>query len=655
MVRALARNGELGEDAPQTFEHNMNVLRAHIVAVMGPQSGTSFMVRDELTVGRDPANHVRLDDFAVSRKHCVFVSSDGRFLVRDMGSHNGTFVNGVAVEERELKHEDRIAIGGSVFQFAVQDSNRVPDTASIAFADLPLRSGSAETSVVVGVSGEGENFKLAPERLSRDFGVLLMIATRLRGVKSAESLLWQLVGVLMEVIPTERVAILLGETAATLEPGFAWDKIAGPGKPIQVSRTIVQRVMSGRRAILINDAPRVVNSTSVEALDVHSLLCVPLCTPEKQLGVIYMDCRKPGVCFDAGHLHLMSAIAGIAALALENTRFIEMLALENEQLKAEVRVQFDMIGDGSGMQELYRFISKVAPTDSNVLIQGESGTGKELVARAIHRTSSRADKTFVAINCAAITETLLESELFGHEKGAFTGASAQKRGYLEVADGGTVFLDEIGELALPLQAKLLRVLQERELVRVGGTKPIKVDIRVLAATNRTLSEAVKEGKFREDLFYRLNVLSCQIPPLRKRREDIPLLAQHFVEKYGAKCARKIRGLTKEAVESLQRYDWPGNVRELENAIERAVVLGSTPEILRDDLPESVLEVQSAAESTGTGYHDEVARRKKELILEALEKSDGNFTEAAKLLGVHPNYLHRLVRVLDLRETVKAKR
>jgi transcriptional regulator with GAF, ATPase, and Fis domain len=398
-----------------------------------------------------------------------------------------------------------------------------------------------------------------------------------------------------------------------------------------------------------------VNSTSVEALEVESLLCVPLCTPEKLLGVIYMDCRKAGVCFDQGHLHLMSAIAGIAALALENARFIEMLELENEQLKAEISLQFDMIGDSTAMQELYRFISKVAATDSNVLIEGESGTGKELVARAIHRHSTRAEKTFVAINCAAITETLLESELFGHEKGAFTGATAQKRGFLEAADGGTVFLDEIGELALPLQAKLLRVLQERELVRVGGTKPIKVDIRVLAATNRTLSEAAKEGKFREDLFYRLNVLSCQIPPLRKRREDIPLLAQHFVEKYSAKCSRKVRGISKEATASLQRYDWPGNVRELENTIERAVVLGSTPEILRDDLPESVLEVESAGEASAGGYHEEVARRKRELILEALEKSDGNFTEAAKLLGVHPNYLHRLVRVLDLRDTVKAKR
>jgi transcriptional regulator with GAF, ATPase, and Fis domain len=571
-----------------------------------------------------------------------------------MGSHNGTFVNGTAVDERELKHEDRISIGGSVFQFSIEECAHVPETATISFDDHPLRSTALETSVVVGVSGEGDAFKIAPERLSRDFGVLLMIATRLRGVRDSESLLWQLVGVLMDIMPAERVAILLGEGEKRLEPAFAWDKVAGPGKPVRVSRTIVERVMSGRRAVLINDAPRVVSSTSVEELEVHSVLCVPLVTPEKQLGVIYMDCRKAGVSFDAGNLHLMSAIAGIAALAMENARFIELLQRENEQLKAEVRLHFDMIGDGLAMQELYRFISKVAPTDSNVLIQGESGTGKELVARAIHRNSARADKTFVAINCAAITETLLESELFGHEKGAFTGASAQKRGLLEVAEGGTVFLDEIGELALPLQAKLLRVLQERELVRVGGTKPTKVNIRVLAATNRTLSETVKEGKFREDLYYRLNVLSCHIPPLRKRRDDISLLAMHFVEKYSAKCNRKVRGLSSEAIASLKSYDWPGNVRELENAIERAVVLGSTSEIVRDDLPESVLEVETANETAASGYHEEVTRRKKELILAAMERAEGSFTEAAKLLGVHPNYLHRLVRVLELRAEMKKR-
>jgi len=630
---------------------------AAIIGVLGPHEHTAFALDRELTVGRDSANQVCIDDFSVSRRHCMIVRDGERYLIRDMGSHNGTFVNGTAVEERTLQNGDRISIGASVFEFTVANSAKTPAPAPVSFDDLPLQNVTTDLSALAGMSDEAAvALSLPRQRLSRDFAVLLTVATKLRGIREVESLLWQLVGVLLEVIPAERVAILLGEDATSLESAFAWDKTTGPGQPVRVSRTAVNCAMSEQRALLINDAPRLVRSTSVEELKVRSVLCAPLSTPEKYLGAIYMDCRSVSTTFDAGHLHLISAIAGMAALAIENARVIEVLERENEQLKSEVRVQFDMIGEAPAMQEVYRFISKVAATDSNVLIQGESGTGKELVARAIHRHSARADRPFVAINCAAITETLLESELFGHEKGAFTGAVGQKKGYLEVADGGTVFLDEIGELALPLQAKLLRVLQERELMRVGGTKPIKVNIRVLAATNRALAETVKEGKFREDLFYRLNVLSCRIPPLRNRRDDIPILASHFAEKYSVKCNRNVRAIADDAMACMKRYDWPGNVRELENAIEHAVVLGSTSEILRDDLPESVLELSAGGEDGATGgYHDEVSRRKKELIIDALDRTDGSFTEAAKVLGVHPNYLHRLVRVLDLRSALKKAR
>ena len=227
------------------------------------------------------------------------------------------------------------------------------------------------------------------------------------------------------------------------------------------------------------------------------------------------------------------------------------------------------------MRSLYRQIGRVAPSDSTVLITGESGTGKELVARAIHSNSPRAERPFVAINCAAITETLLESELFGHERGAFTGAIAQKKGRLETADGGTVLLDEIGELSPALQAKLLRVLQEREFERVGGTRSIAVDFRLVAATNRDLEQAIAAGTFRRDLYYRLNVVSLAVPPLRERPEDIPLLANHFARRHAANMKRRVTGVSPEALACLMAYDWPGNVRELENAIERAVVLGST--------------------------------------------------------------------------------
>jgi len=304
------------------------------------------------------------------------------------------------------------------------------------------------------------------------------------------------------------------------------------------------------------------------------------------------------------------------------------------------------------MRDVYQFIARVAPRDITVLIFGESGTGKELVARAIHRTSSRANKPCVAINCAALAENLLESELFGHEKGAFTGAIAQKKGKLEIAEGGTVFLDEIGELAPLLQAKLLRVLQEREFERVGGTRTIKLDVRLITATNRDLEEEVKKGRFREDLFYRLNVVSLRMPALRDRREDIPLLASYFAAKFAQRSNRPVLGVSPHARTCLTNYDWPGNVRELENAIERAVVLGSSDTILPEDLPEAVLEKGESAGPTMTAFHDALRESKKQLILNAFEQAQGSYTEAAKFLGLHPNYLHRLIRNLNMKQELR---
>jgi len=340
------------------------------------------------------------------------------------------------------------------------------------------------------------------------------------------------------------------------------------------------------------------------------------------------------------------------ALALENARRVETLESENRRLRLEISPESSIVGDGPQMQKVFRFIAKVAPGNSTVLIRGESGTGKELVARAIHRNSPRTDGPFQAINCAALTETLLESELFGYEKGAFTGAAQQRKGRIEVASGGTLFLDEIGELAPTLQAKLLRVLQEHEFERVGGTKAIHVDIRLVAATNRDLEAAIKDGIFRRDLYYRLNVVSVELPPLRERRDDIPALAMWFAEKYGRGAGRRVNGISREARDCLLSYSWPGNVRELENAIERAVVLGSTDLITPDDLPEAVLEGGGAGELPGS-YHATIKHTKKRLIQDALDKAGGNFTEAARLLGVHPNYLHRLATNLQMRRASRA--
>ena len=312
-----------------------------------------------------------------------------------------------------------------------------------------------------------------------------------------------------------------------------------------------------------------------------------------------------------------------------------------------VKYESEILGESAKLRELLELIERVAPTSSTVLIQGESGTGKELVARALHRNSQRASRPLVAINCAAITESLLESELFGHEKGAFTGAIARKKGKLEIAEGGTLFLDEISELAPGMQAKLLRALQEREFDPVGGTRPVKMNVRVIAATNRNLAEEVQKGKFRSDLYYRLNVVSLTTPSLRDRLEDIPLLAQSFIAKVSEKYRVPRKTLSADALTPLMQYDWPGNVRELENAIERAVVLGTSNEIVAEDLPAAVREPASR-ETIDESFQGAVKENKKQLVLQAMEKANGYYVDAAKILGLHPNSLLRLIRTLGLR-------
>ena len=338
-------------------------------------------------------------------------------------------------------------------------------------------------------------------------------------------------------------------------------------------------------------------------------------------------------------------------MAIDKVQHAVQLRSDHQRLKEETYLKHQMVGESSRMRDLYRLIEKVAPTDSTVLIMGESGTGKELAAQAIHQNSPRSEKPFIPINCATLSEALLASELFGHEKGAFTGAIALKRGKFEVADGGTIFLDEVGELAFDIQAQLLRVLQEREIVRLGGTKPIKVDVRIVAATNRNLEQAVRDRSFREDLYYRLNVISFVIPPLRERREDILLLANYFATEF-SKAQRKPIRLSAEVRTYLTVYDWPGNVRELANVIQRAIVLGSTDLILPEDLPESILEISADAGTPIGKFYTDLKDLKKQLILKAIQQSGGNFTEAAALLGIRPNNLHRLIRQLDLRKFIE---
>ncbi|OGK94687.1 MAG: hypothetical protein A2W08_15860 [Candidatus Rokubacteria bacterium RBG_16_73_20] len=336
-------------------------------------------------------------------------------------------------------------------------------------------------------------------------------------------------------------------------------------------------------------------------------------------------------------------------LALCN-RALEKRSLEREVtfLRGELARTRDfeeIVGTHAAMQKLFRLTEQVARTTATVLITGESGTGKELIARAIHRQGPRRDRPFVAVNPAAVAESLIESELFGHEKGAFTGAYQRKLGKFELAQGGTLFLDEIGTLKAELQAKLLRVLQEREIERVGGTRPVKIDVRVIAATNVDVKQAVARGAFREDLYYRLNVVPIEVPPLRERIEDLPLLVEHFVRQYGQQFGKRVQGLSREALRALSLYRWPGNVRELQNVVERCVVLAEGPQIELNDLPLDVLIPDHrirVRKANRLPLKDATEAFEHQIVLRVLERVKGNTSEAARILGVHRNSLNRLL-------------
>jgi transcriptional regulator with GAF, ATPase, and Fis domain len=622
-------------------------VQAKLVAMNGPLRKSEFPVVGEVSMGRNAENTVRLEDPWVSSLHCTITEENGRCILHDLDSHAGTFVNGIPVKQRELKSGDEVAIGNSIFLFQAEQTARAPSS--------EVRMDGEEEPDAETVELHSQDLEnLAPEalaalprgeRMGRNLNALLRISKAIGSLRDEESLPWQLLGMIFDVIPAERGAILLlDEESREAWSQVAWDRVLGPDHPVHVSEAVVRRVAE-------EGAP-VWNCGTEKQKRRLAFLCVPMVSKERVVGVIYLESSGEAKEFTREDLELSGAIAGLGVIGIENARQFEQLNNENQRLRAEVSLTHDMVGRSARMRDVYQLVERVAASDSTVLICGESGTGKELAARAIHKNSGRKDQTFVGLNCAALTETLLESELFGHEKGAFTSAVSQKKGFLEVAEGGTIFLDEIGELSPILQAKLLRVLQEREFVRVGGTKPIKIDVRFLAATNKDLQKEVREEKFRADLYHRLNVISLTLPALRERPEDIRELAEYFVARYAKKCNRNVMGISSEALACLRQYDWPGNIRELENAMERAVVIGTSVTILPEDLPDSLQESASDEEAEPAKYHEAIRKLKKQMILNALEQGEGNITEAAKLLGVHANYLHRLMRNLELRPKKK---
>jgi Nif-specific regulatory protein len=371
----------------------------------------------------------------------------------------------------------------------------------------------------------------------------------------------------------------------------------------------------------------------------YSFICVPIKKDNRIIGAISADRPFEGKDSLEKGEKLLSVVAAMIANHVINIETIrvekEQLKTENIRLKSELENKYsftNIIGNSNKMREVLQMISQVSSSSATVLIRGESGTGKELIANSVHYNSERNKKPFIKINCAAIPDNLIESELFGHEKGAFTGASRLKKGKFELADHGTIFLDEIGNMALSAQVKLLRVLQEKEFERVGGDRPIKANIRIVAATNSNLEEMVQQGKFRDDLYFRLNVFPIYIPSLRMRKTDIILLADHFLEKYRKEHGKDIKRITTPAIDMMMEYHWPGNVRELENCIERAVILCNEGAIHSYHLP-ATLQTGTKSKSLPLSLEDAVAHLEKEILMDSLKNTKGNINKAAKLIGI----------------------
>ncbi|MCA9540949.1 MAG: sigma 54-interacting transcriptional regulator [Myxococcales bacterium] len=616
--------------------------------VSGARAGLRATLALPAAIGRAPSAGLQLPDAHLSGQHGrIERAADGAVRFLDLGSSNGS-VHRRGDRQTELVGANREAELWQGDELWLGD----PDEPVIVRVHL---DEAAEDEIIArrsidGVAGYADRLAARPGRL----GVLYRHTLALGTSVDLDAVLQVAARLVFELLPrATHLAIALEERGGRFPVMLAQRRDGGEVE-IPVSRTLLRRVLDERAGLLLTNAQRELSDArSAVQAGLASTLAVPLWTSAQISGVIQVDNRDAPGLFSGDDLEVLTVAASNISFAAENARLVARLRLAEQRLdrenrylkqKEQAETYSGIIGDSAAMQAVLDAVEKVRDTRVPVLITGETGTGKELVARALHYGSQRKERLFVAQNCSALPENLLESELFGHVRGAFTGADRDKKGLFELADGGTIFLDELGEMPLALQAKLLRVVQEGEIWPLGAPRPKRIDVRIVSATHRDLEQMVRERAFREDLFYRLHVYPIHLPPLRARRDDIPALARHFIARYSKEFGRPTNGFTPEALARLRAYDWPGNVRELQNELQRVLIqriegdlvlvedlspriLGQTGVLEHPDVPSgSLKEMMDAVERV--------------LLLRALRENDENKTQTARMLGITREGLHK---------------
>ncbi len=575
------------------------------------------------TIGRALGNDIHVPDRSVADHHAQIVFNGRDFQLEELDRQADILINGKKKRRARLVDGDRLTLGEANLVFSM-------------FSEVSRQSREEQEA-----DGSGSLVISEVGGLRK----LHAFSERLMTTASVDELLETLLDAVVEFTGAKRGVVLLvdpeetqGTPRVRASRHVRREAIEDPQG--QISDSIVRRVIDSKRPVIVSDAlsdTTFGQSESVMALQLSSVMCAPLLSQGNVIGALYVANDEVKHLFERNQLEVLTIFAGQASLILQNAMLLNALRADKRKLEAELSDKRfgQIIGACPSMMEVFRKLTKVAATDIGVLITGETGTGKELIAREIHRRSNRERGPFITVNCGAIPENLIESEMFGHVKGAFTGAIASRPGKFQQADGGTLFLDEVGELTPALQVKLLRAIQERIVYRVGDSKPEKCDIRIVAATNRNLDEMIKTGEFREDLYYRLNVVNLWLPPLRDRGDDVFIIAKALLSKYADEMASTVRGYSPQALAAIKKYNWPGNIRQLENRIKKALVLCDQSLLAPDDMDlgpeaqEPIVPLEKAKEDFQRRY-----------VLEVLERNNGNRTQTARDLGVDPRTIFR---------------